>query len=103
MDIQTAQGANGRCDDRRAVCDERFTRDKERIGELEMSGRSTAELLAATAVTLDRVSRQLDDHESRIREIEKKPARRLDGIVTAIISAVAGIVVGLLFSGRYGG
>lgn len=36
---------------------------------------------------------------NRVDEIEKKPAKRWESVVTAIIGAVAGIVVGYLFKG----
>lgn len=39
------------------------------------------------------------DHEDRIRALEQKPARRWDAVITGIISAVIGVVIGMLLNG----
>ena len=39
------------------------------------------------------------DHEARIRALEQKPARRWDAVITAIISAGIGVVLGILING----
>ena len=39
------------------------------------------------------------DHEDRIRALEQKPVRRWDALITGIISAVIGVVIGFLIIG----
>ena len=39
------------------------------------------------------------DHEDRIRALEQKPVRRWDALVTGIISALIGVVIGVLING----
>ena len=39
---------------------------------------------------------QLDSHESRICEIEKKPVKRLEGGIMAFITAIIGAIVGAI-------
>lgn len=39
------------------------------------------------------------DHEDRIRALEQKPVRRWDALITGIISAMIGVVIGVLING----
>lgn len=39
------------------------------------------------------------DHEDRIRVLEQKPVRRWDALITGIISAMIGVVIGVLING----
>ena len=39
------------------------------------------------------------DHEDRIRALEQKPVRRWDALVTGIISALIGVVIGIMING----
>lgn len=39
------------------------------------------------------------DHEDRIRALEQKPVRRWDALITSIISAMIGVVIGILING----
>ena len=39
------------------------------------------------------------DHEERIRVLEQKPVRRWDALVTGIISALIGVVIGIMING----
>ena len=84
------------------VCEERFSRDKERIQALEDRGDASASLLAAAVSTLERVTKQLDDHENRLREAEKRPVAFWDKLIGALIAAAVSAFVAYLMTGGGG-
>ena len=81
------------------LCDERFARDKERITELEKQGDTTASLISQTVFTLERVNKQLDDHEVRLRDAEKRPGAWFDRIASALMAAAVSAAVAWFSSG----
>lgn len=56
--------------------------------------------VAKISAKLDYMSEKLDRLESKVETLEQKPAKRWDGLVTAIISAAIGIFVGWIMVGR---
>lgn len=81
------------------ICGERFQRDKERIKALEEKGDASAAILSQTVTTLERVNRQLDDHEGRLREVEKRPSMWFERSAAAFISAIISAFVAWMVKG----
>jgi len=81
------------------ICGERFQRDKERIKALEEKGDAAAALLSQTVTTLERVNLQLDDHELRLRQVEKRPSAWFDRGSAAFVSAIISAFVAWLVKG----
>ena len=67
-------------------------RDRRETRELVVNVARLAQNMEAMAKTQDQMLERLD-------EIERKPARRLEQIITAIISALAGAILTALAAG----
>ena len=85
------------CEERSKVYDERFTRDKERLDEMEKMQKTMSDLLIKLTALLENQSKQVDKYEDRICAIEKKPQTWLDRLTSVLISAVISGVVAYLF------
>lgn len=97
------------CAARRNTDDERFARDKSRLGKVEQRLDDMEKLMhevsqcnAKLTLMVENLNKSSDDHEDRISEIEKKPGTYWEKVVLAIITAAAGIVAGLMFGGVMG-
>ena len=76
--------------------------NKRRIEALEAAQRETRELVvnvARLAQNMEAMAKTQDQMLERLDEIERKPARRLEQIITAIISALAGMILTALAAG----
>ena len=76
--------------------------NKRRIEALETGQRETRELVvnvARLAQNMEAMAKTQDQMLERLDEIERKPARRLEQIITAIISALAGAILTALAAG----
>ncbi|MGI6201150.1 MAG: hypothetical protein ACOYJA_10300 [Christensenellales bacterium] len=76
--------------------------NKRRIEALEAAQRETRELVvnvARLAQNMEAMAKTQDQMLERLDEIERKPARRLEQIITAIISALAGAILTALAAG----
>lgn len=73
-----------------------------RIDELHEAQNNMNELISSVstlATNQGNMKEQLDKVSENVETIMMQPAKRWDAVVTAIIGAVAGIIVGLMFSG----
>ena len=76
--------------------------NKRRIETLEAGQRETRELVvnvARLAQNMEALAKTQDQMLERLDEIERKPARRLEQIITAIIAALAGAVITAVAAG----
>lgn len=56
--------------------------------------------IAKISAKLDFLAEKLDKLDGKVETLEQRPAKRWDGLVTAIISAAVGVVIGWLMVGR---
>lgn len=81
------------------TCDERFKRDKEHIDKMD----AAIETLTRLSIELTMMNKRHDDaiasQDARLASLERRPGKRWDALIAAIITAVVGIVIGFLFSG----
>ena len=81
------------CNEKTRHINERFERDEERIKKQEEMG----EKLSAASITLTEILRRqtmdIDDHGSRLNNIEKKPSNMMDKIVTGIVMGIIAALV----------
>ena len=76
--------------------------NKRRIEALETGQRETRELVvnvARLAQNMETMAKTQDQMLERLDEIERKPGKRLEQIITAIISALAGAVITAVVAG----
>ena len=72
-----------------------------RIDEVEEKQSNLAELVSTVKVLADREARVEDDVtviKTDVKELKEKPVKRYDTIITAIITALCGGIVGYLLS-----
>ena len=73
-----------------------------RVGRLEQESMASVEVqkcIAKITVQIANLTTKIDALNAKVDELERKPAKRWDSLVTAIIGAVAGIIVGMVLSG----
>ena len=105
------------CAARRQTDDERFARDKSRLGKAEArldiiasGGVSTlddveklmhqlSECNTKLTAILETQTKDLEDHEARLAAIEKKPGTYWDKVVAAIIGAAASALWAMIRNG----
>ena len=68
----------------------------ERINKLEMGSAKLEEKYTAIMSKLDELSVQITSLITRINDIEKKPAKRWDGIVDKVLTALVAALIGAL-------
>lgn len=97
------------CIARRQLDDERFARDKERLGSaetrldnLEKVMREMSECNAKLTVLIENQSKTVDDHENRITDIEKRPGTYWDKVLAGIIGAAVAALMALIINGGGG-
>lgn len=56
--------------------------------------------VAKISVKLDSLTEKLDKLDGKVETLEQKPAKRWDGLITALVSAVVGIIIGWVMVGR---
>lgn len=78
---------------RNQLDDERFARDKERIGKLESTVQALADASLRLVETQKRDHEDIQEHAKRLSELEHRPGQWMDKIVSAALSSgVAAIV-----------
>lgn len=84
------------CAARRQTDDERFARDKSRLGkaearldDMEKLMHQLSECNTKLTAIIEAQTKDIEDHEARLAEIEKKPGTYWDKVVAAIIGAAA--------------
>lgn len=94
MDLETLALAQQKTDDR-------SLRNEGRIKKLEGEHESLNKLVTSVAVMAEQMktmNTKIGTLTDKVEEMEAKPAKRWDAIVTGIISAVVGIIVGAVFA-----
>ena len=94
------------CAARRQTDDERFARDKSRLGKAEARLDDVEKLMhqlsecntKLTAI-LETQIKDIEDHEARLAAIEKKPGTYWDKVVAAIIGAAASALWAMIRNG----
>lgn len=71
------------------------------VNELAISVGKLAENVSSTNSRMSRFEESLKNQGERIGEMEKKPAKRWDLVVTTIITAIASGAVTYIFSGMF--
>lgn len=56
--------------------------------------------IAKVSSKLDFLVEKVDKIDNKVEDIEQKPGKRWDGMITAIISACIGIIIGWILLGR---
>lgn len=85
------------CAARRKIDDERFSRDKDRLDNIEPLMRKLSECTVQNAQIIKAHESKLSDHEKRLDEIEHQPKAWMDKIWSGIIAAAVAAMMGLLF------
>ncbi len=73
-------------------------RDITALREVQNEIRAMNETLVTLANELKHTNEHLSKQEQKIQEIDNQPKKRLQQIVTAIISALAGVVISTVIS-----
>lgn len=71
------------------------------VNELAISVGKLAENVSSTNSRMSRFEESLKNQGERIGEMEKKPAKRWDLVITTIITAIASGAVTYIFSGMF--
>lgn len=74
-----------------------------RLHDLEKGQGAVQQLaldMAKVSAKLDFLAEKLDKLDGKVEALEQKPAKRWDGLVTALISAAVGIMIGWIMVGR---
>ena len=84
-------------DERSKTIDERFSRDKKDIENLENNQRKIETLSIQMAEMLKANTDRINSHETRILACEKRPNLWWDKTVVAIITAIVSVAINLMF------
>lgn len=82
--------------------EEENTRQNHRIGELENAVKQIAELVTSVkilATQMEAMATEQKKQGDRLEEIEKKPAKRWDVVITGALSAIVGALMAAMMSG----
>ena len=74
-------------------CEQEHDSFKKSISNIEKLTNGIHEMVSEVRA----MRKDINNIDERVAEIEKKPAKRWESVVTAIIGAVVGIIVGYLF------
>jgi len=78
------------------VCDERFRRDKERIEKMEEAIDRISAVDAKLGFVVDQLKTRQDEQEQRIGDLEQKPAKKWELVVSTTLTLIAGVVIGII-------
>ena len=94
------------CAARRQTDDERFARDKSRLGraearldDVEKLMHQLSECNTKLTAILETQAKDFEDHEARLAAIERKPGTYWDKVVAAIIGAAASALWAMIRNG----
>ena len=82
--------------------EEENTRQNHRITELEVAVKQIAELVSSVkvlAANMENMAKEQAKQGERLEEIEKKPAKRWDVVITGALSAIVGALMAAMMSG----
>ena len=92
------------CDERMVEVEQRAISNTRRIDKLEQSNDAMLQLVSSVkvlATKMDYVCKSQDELSGRLAIIEDKPAARMEQIVSAVITTLAGICLVYLFGGGF--
>ena len=84
--------------------DEENDRQNHRISILETGQAQINELVASVkvlAVNIERMSSELKTQGERLADIEAKPAKRWETIITCILTGIVGFFLSMLLNGSF--
>lgn len=88
------------CRERQQNAADKFARDKERLGHVEITTEDLKQITARLDVIIERQDKQLESLDKRVGVLENRPGKLWDRIVFALIGAfatgIAGAVIGVL-------
>ena len=82
--------------------EEENTRQNHRITELEGAVKQISELVSSVkvlAANMENMAKEQAKQGERLEEIEKKPAKRWDVVITGALSAIVGALMAAIMSG----
>lgn len=82
--------------------EEENTRQNHRIAELEGAVKQIAELVSSVkvlAANMENMAKEQAKQGERLEEIEKKPAKRWDVVITGALSAIVGALMAAMMTG----
>ena len=82
--------------------DEENTRQNHRITDLEHNFKVVQELVVSTrelAISMETMAKELEKQGTCLRELEFKPVKRWELVVTSIITGFVGAILGMLLKG----
>lgn len=82
--------------------DEENTRQNHRLSELEQNFKVVQELVVSTkelAMSMETMAKELSRQGQCLKELEFRPAKRWDLVITSIITVVVGAVAGMMIKG----
>lgn len=82
--------------------EEENTRQNHRITELEGAVKQISELVTSVkvlAANMETMAKEQAKQGERLEEIEKKPAKRWDVVITGALSAIVGALMAALMTG----
>ena len=82
--------------------EEENTRQNHRITELEGAVKQISELVTSVkvlAANMETMAKEQAKQGERLEEIEKKPAKRWDVVITGALSAIVGALMAAMMSG----
>lgn len=82
--------------------DDENNRVSHRLSTLEESVRQITELVASVKVLATQMEAMATEQRKmgdRLDELEEKPAKRWDAVISAVISGVVGLLIGLVSAG----
>lgn len=81
---------------------EENTRQNHRLSELEQNFKVVQELVISTkelAISMETMANELEKQGNCLRELEFKPAKRWDLVITSVISALVAFLIGIFTKG----
>lgn len=82
--------------------EEENTRQNHRISDLEHNFKVVQELVVSTrelAISMETMAKELEKQGNCLRELEFKPVKRWELVVTSIITGFVGAILGMLLKG----
>lgn len=86
------------CRERRCLQDERFSRDRERLGKGEDKIDTMEKAIVYLTENAKRTNEELSDHDKRLETLEHRPSMWMDKVIAGIISAVISGAIAILFN-----
>lgn len=96
MSAASRRGRGTRRFARASICNDRFARDKERLGTLEGDLKTLTTLVTQLAELVKFGAQNTKDQEARLRELEQRPVKKYDALWGMVAGAVISGIIGAL-------